>query len=228
MKILMNNNDYINKKSKELIPLECEHCFITFYVEKRFIKSNVKRGRTNRHTYCSKKCHNLSKFKRIEKNCKQCNKKISITFYKNEKSKHHFCNSSCAATYNNTHKTKGTRISKLEMWIQSKLTNLYPTLEMHYNKKDTINSELDIYIPVLNLAFELNGIFHYEPIYGDKKLNEIKNNDNRKFQACLEHGIELCIIDTSKIKYLKESKCKEILEIINTIIKTKIGSRGEV
>lgn len=59
---------------------------------------------------------------------------------------------------------------------------------------------MDIYIPVLSLAFELNGIFHYEPIYGEGKLLSIQNNDDRKFQACLEHDIELCIINSSEQK----------------------------
>ena len=80
---------------------------------------------------------------------------------------------SCAATYNNKNKTHGTRRSKLECFIEKKLSELYPDLTIHYNQKDTINSELDIYIPSFKLAFELNGIFHYEPIYGEEKLNQI-------------------------------------------------------
>jgi len=47
---------------------------------------------------------------------------------------------------------------------------LYPDLVIHFNKKDAINSELDIYIPSLKLAFELNGIFHYEPIFGKENF----------------------------------------------------------
>jgi hypothetical protein len=81
------------------------------------------------------------------------------------KSKRTFCNSSCAASYNNTHKATGTRVSKLEKWMAEKLDIIYPSLEIHYNRKDAINSELDIYIPALKLAIELYGIFHYEPIF---------------------------------------------------------------
>ena len=102
------------------------------------------------------------------------------------------------------------------------LIQSYPNLELHFNRKDTINAELDIYIPHLKLAFELNGIFHYEPIYGEKKLQSTQTNDKRKFQACLEQNIELCIIDVSKEKYFKEHISKKYLDIITTIVKSKL------
>ena len=91
-------------------------------------------------------------------------------------------------------------------------------MEIHYNKTDAINAELDIYIPSLKLAFELNGIFHYEPIYGKEKFDKTISNDKRKFQACLEHGISLCIIDTYHAKYLKKERDKKFLEIITNIV----------
>jgi len=73
------------------------------------------------------------------------------------------------------------------------------------------------------LAFELNGIFHYEPIYGQNKLNQIQNNDNRKFQACLENNIELCIIDTSSQTYFKPKTAQKFLDIITNLINNKIS-----
>lgn len=111
----------------------------------------------------------------------------------------------------------------MEIWLEGQLPKLYPKLEFHFNRKDTINSELDIYIPSLKLAFELNGIFHYEPIYGQKKLGQIQNNDNRKFQACLEKDIELCIIDVSGLKYFKPDKVQEYLDIITSVIFQKLS-----
>lgn len=167
----------------------------------------------------------MSKFnnKKINVCCANCNKIFEKTpsQIKASKSGNHFCSRSCAATYNNTHKKYGTRISKLEKWLQTELTKLYPNLEILYNNKEIINSELDIYIPTLKLAFELNGVFHYEPIFGESKLNQIQNNDQRKFQACLEKGIELCIIDTSQQKYFKEKTSKKYLNIVTKIINQK-------
>jgi hypothetical protein len=105
--------------------------------------------------------------------------------------------------------------------LEEELKIKYNKLEIHFNRKDTINSELDIYIPSMKLAFELNGIFHYEPIYGDKKLNQIQNNDTRKFQACLEKGIEMCIIDVSSLSYFKPANAKKYLDIVCGLIDMK-------
>ena len=77
-------------------------------------------------------------------------------------------------------------------------------------------------MPIIKLAFELNGIYHYEPIHGIDKLNAIQNNDNRKILACSEHSIELCVIDVNTMKNFKEQKAKEFLSIIKTIIDNKL------
>jgi len=215
----------------EKLPLECECCKNIFYSIKKEVKKVLNNHPTVKLKNCSLKCRNTLQRKTIITNCCVCNKNI-IKLPKDirkSKSGNIFCSRSCAAIYNNTHKTTGIRISKLELWLQTKLTEQYPNLEIHYNRKDTINSELDIYIPSLKLAFELNGIFHYEPIYGEDKLNQIQNNDNRKFQACLEQGIELCIIDTSQQKYFKENTSKKYFNIITKIIsknvKIKLGCK---
>lgn len=183
-------------------------------------KYGFKVGRIN-CIYCCNKC----KYKhcKVKVRCTGCNKEIikRKTEIKKSKSGNSFCSRSCSTTYNNKNKTNGTRRSKLEKYIEEQLTILYPNLEIIFNDKETISSELDIYIPSLKLAFELNGIFHYEPIYGEDKLNQIQNNDERKFQLCLKHGIELCIIDTSNQKYFKPKTSNKYLDIIIRIIKIK-------
>lgn len=172
-------------------------------------------------SFCSPTCVSAGQSTAIFVECTQCNTKFKKVPSAIKKTKNHFCCQSCAAIYNNTHKTTGYRRSKLEIWIETELVRLYPNLPMVFNG-ETINSELDIYFPVLKLGVELNGVFHYEPIYGQEKLLQIANNDNRKFQACIERGIELCIIDTSQFTHFKLSKAHRYLKIITDILDTKM------
>lgn len=217
MKPLYTEEEFKNAKSGQKLKLECQQCKRIFLKEKKFIQEKINRnGNFNR--FCSTTCAGESKLTFV--NCTNCDKifKKSPFEIKKSKSGNHFCCQSCACTYNNKNKTHGTRRSKLEIWLEEKLSSLYPNLEFHFNRKDTICSELDIYIPSLKLAFELNGIFHYEPIYGSDKLNQIQNNDNNKFQKCIEKGISLCIIDTSGLKYFKEQNCLKYFNLIKNII----------
>lgn len=159
--------------------------------------------------------------------CIYCNNKIEVKegqkVYEVKLKK--FCNQSCSASFNNKNKTYGTRRSKLEIYLEQKLTEFYPNLKILYSNKTIIGSELDIYIPSLKLAFELNGIFHYEPIFGNKKLNQTQNNDSNKFQLCQKNNISLCIIDTSSQKRFTEQSSQKFLDIITSIID---GSRTRI
>lgn len=208
-------------KSKDLLDMQCEFCGNLFKTTKNTIQMCLKGDKFRKAKFCSMRCSNNNKITKQEVKCKNCNKVFFKTLGQLKKCPNSFCSSSCSATYNNTHKTKGYRKSKFEVYLEEILPLKYPDLEFHFTRKDAINSELDIYIPILNLAFELNGVFHYEPIYGADKLKQIQNNDNRKFQACLEKNIELCIIDVSSMEYFKVSKCEKYLNIIFSIIDKK-------
>lgn len=229
---LFDINQINNVSSSTELPFKCEFCLQTFYKQSKYIKSYLKRN-INGCRFCNSICAN--KFigrlrdKKTDMICSHCNKlfKVRDSDKKRSKSGHNFCSSHCSAVYNNTHKTIGNRRSKLEIWIEQELTKQYPTLEIKYNDKETIKSELDIYIPSLNLAFELNGIFHYEPIYGKDKLLSIQNNDNRKFQACLEQDIELVIIDSSQIKHFKPRRAQKYIDIIDSIITLKLWDKQD-
>lgn len=217
---LYNQEQFDASNVTNKFPCKCEICSNIFHKSKRDILKVLNGQRTGK--YCSKTCKSIGRRTKKEVICANCGKtfdKILSQLHKNN-----FCSNSCAATYNNKHKTKGNRRSKLEVYLETELIKLYPTTEIHFNNKNIINSELDIYIPSLKLAFELNGIFHYEPIYGNDKLGQIQNNDNRKFQACIEQGIELCIIDTSQQKYFKSETSQKYFDIIRNIIKERLST----
>lgn len=226
MKPLFTLKEYNNAKSMDKLPCKCYYCEDTFYEIKKRITEFKKGNSTRTLKSCSKdtckskqqsEIHN----KQILVSCKNCGKDFKKRKAELKKTPNSFCSRSCSATYNNKHKSHGTRRSKLEAWLEEQFSIIYPNLEIHYNRKDTINSELDIYIPSLNFAIELNGIFHYEPIFGDYKLNQIQNNDQRKFQACLERGIEMAWIDTSQLKYFKPKNAQKYLDIVYQLISNK-------
>jgi len=211
------------KYCKKEIEVKSQQLFAAHVASCEYSPSFQKRMIDNKNYHIKREIEN-----RIYTKCGNCEKEIITKphLVKKSKSGNSFCSSSCSSTYNNRHKTTGNRRSKLEAWIEKKLKDRY-NFEIIFNGKEAISSELDIYIPSLKLAFELNGIFHYEPIFGKDKLDKIKNNDDRKFQACLENEIEFCIIDTSSSKNFKPERDIKYLEIIDKIIDKKMRTTSQ-
>ncbi len=228
---LFTQQVYDDAQSKVEFPFECNWCSGVFYVQKRFIKSADKTNRKKAgFLYCSQSCFKKASSKKIKTNCCQCQKPIEIQAHTVPKSGRNFCSQSCAATYNNSHKTTGYRRSKFEIWLESELIKEYPFLEFKFNSKTDIDSELDIYIPSLKLAFEINGIFHYQPIYGQKKFYSTQANDELKIHQCRDNNIKLSVFDISSIQNFKPAKGQLYLEQIIDIIDSDIlligGRRG--
>lgn len=215
---LYTQEEYNNTKSNDKLPCQCYQCGKPILIYKKLIKQELKHKR-GRVKFCSSLCkekYNESAKELI--NCKNCNTKFYKTPSEIKRTTNHFCSRSCSATYNNKHKKFGIRRSKLEAWLEEQLAELYPDLDIRFNDCEAIGSELDIYIPSLNLAFEINGIFHYKPIFGRNKLERIQENDQNKYKACLDNEIDLCIIDASGLKYFKERNAQKYLDIITDII----------
>ena len=218
MKPLFTEEEFQKAKASQPLALECERCGKTFYRQKTSVECESNNKIRNRLRFCSVVCNSNNQKTKVIKICEHCGNSFQKILSQIQKSKHHFCCQSCAAKYHNSHRTMGYRRSKLEIWLESQLTSRYPNYVFHFNKTDAINAELDIYIPHLKLAFELNGIFHYEPIYGQNKLNKMQTNDHRKMLACAERGIELCVIDTTSMLVFKSPKAQKYLDIIVKII----------
>ena len=131
---------------------------------------------------------------------------------RDSKSGNSFCCKSCAATFNNRNKTHGTRRSKLEVFIESQLRSQFPTLDFETNSK-TIGSELDFYFPSLKKGLEINGIFHYQPIYGEMKLQQIQKNDLEKLHQAQQFGIELIVYKDESKRFTKKKASQQWEEI---------------
>lgn len=198
----------------------CENCHLPFDLSLRLHNRYEKTTGKGSGRFCSRKCWYESKHSAILLTCIVCN--ATFTRKPSHLSKNNFCSQSCAATYQNTHKTYGTRRSKLEAYLEQQLRSEFPDLELICNGKEEIGSELDFYFPQLRLAIELNGIFHYEPIYGSDKLERTQANDQQKFIACNAAGIELCIIsctDKSVTKSVKERYLSIVKNLVTPLLK---------
>ena len=224
MKPLYSTSDWKLAKTRDLLPLECLECKGKFFRSKHRVQTAIKRGFGDTAEFCSVRCARLKQHPPITVKCEQCSVQFVKIKSQIKRCRHNFCSCSCSTTYNNQHKTIGNRRSKLEIWLESQMSRNYPSLVIKYNDKEAIQSELDIYIPSLRLAFELNGIFHYEPIYGVSKLSSIQKNDVGKFQKCIAKGIELCVIDVSTLKHFKIDKAIIFLEIITNIVNQRLNN----
>lgn len=196
------------------ILITCDFC--KSIVERKVSSYNRSIKKGQKGYFCSRPC--VLKYNSVERVCPQCGKNVHRCKFEAAKSKNSFCSQSCSATYNNTHKTKGSRRSKLEKYLEEQLTLLFPNLEILFNCKDVINSELDIYIPQLKLAIELNGIHHYQPIYGEEKLKKIQNNDSLKTEVCNKQLITLVTINTSNQKKWNRESSKNFLATIKELL----------
>jgi len=199
--------------------IQCNYCHKDVY-------KTPKEIRRAKLLFCSRKCsalyYNFHRPKRgkIIK-CHVCNKEVyKLPGRVKEKN---FCSKSCCALFYSPNQKCGCR-SKLEKWLEEKLKLEFPIIKINFNDRETIGAELDIFIPSLKLAIELNGIHHYEPIYGEDRLEKTKNKDNQKFQLCLKRGIELAIFDTSKMKNFNEKVGDPYFKLIRGIIGRKIDN----
>lgn len=207
----------------------CAQCGIQFNIKQDKKTSSGKK-------FCSKKCKDdhpqiqPTDFARKENgnlktNCGQCKKEIMVIGWRHKKNKtgFSFCNSKCSAAYINKRRAnKGYQKSKLEIYISKELNTQYPFLKIEYNEKKTIGYELDIYIPELKFAVEVNGIFHYKAINGDAKLARTQEIDKEKLELCSKADIDLLVINTMNVQFSINSS-KPFLEKIYNKIDEKLN-----
>ena len=215
----------LHKSREKTVPMKCEVCKKIFYTSKHEVQTALSSTRGNLLRFCSLACNGKSTCKKIKIKCCQCGKTVIKKQYDVARMKHSFCSKSCSATFGNLNKNFGlSKRSKLEIWLETKLSEKYPFVKFLFTDRKTLNGlELDIHLPALRLAFELNGIFHYEPVFGRKYLSSIRKRDKEKLEWCSKKGILLYQIDTRKMKAFKENIAAEFLENIIKIITIKLA-----
>lgn len=214
---------------------QCVNCGKQFLRHKRqnpkykisWETANLHREARSGREYCSQQCRAeyKSKTENITKPCAWCNKSVTrpLSQFKKSKSERLFCNQSCACSFNNTQKRKCHR-SKSEKLLFQKIADAFPDLEIIPNDKTILDGyEADIAIPEINLCIEWNGIVHYQPIYGQAKLNAIQQRDADKRRIAQEKNIDLIVVPdlVSTEKYVNEAFQK-----IKAIIQQKLWGEG--
>ncbi len=211
-------------KNNEII-LECEFCHILFSSTKKIVRRALgitKHHKTTALKFCSRKCYGYSSRTRISLNCFECDNPVTRFPKDLKRVTNVFCSKSCSAINSNKNKKTGNNRSQMEVWIEEEINKIF-NLDIKFNNREICNGmELDIYIPILNLAFELNGIFHYSPIFGEDKLKIIGDRDLKKISECVSRGIDLVVIDTSDSKKFDKIKDKKYLEYIIYRINEKL------
>jgi hypothetical protein len=217
-----------SEHKKNRLIIKCKQCNKEFEVNKGVFRYKKKCGIKN--LFCSNICQ--SKYQETGVNdlldcvCSYCNTPIKRQRRLLELTNTHFCNRHCQGNYYSKYLGRDNR-SLLEKKIESYLIDDYPKLDIIFgDRQQCYTLELDIYIPELNLAFEINGPIHYKPIYGNNALDKIQKNDAKKIKICKTKGIKLIIIDdvldyyNDNSEYIYSNKIKPIID--NQILKSNI------
>lgn len=89
--------------------------------------------------------------------------------------------------------------SKLEKFLLDKLLKDGYAVEFH-KEHSILNTKLqiDLFIPKLNVAIEVDGPSHFEPVWGDDALKRNKKYDNNKTGLIIGKGLFLIRIKQSR------------------------------
>lgn len=219
IKIIEEKTLFMDGANRICYLIACYECGKSTYHPQYSVIRAIKNRTKN--FFCSQKCSKLFVKTSNTINCENCNKTFEKRLSQIKKTKHNFCSKTCAARYQNSHKTYGLRRSKLEKFLEEKIKIHFPNEECLFNDIQTIGSELDIYFPKLKLAIQINGPVHFKPIYGKEKYLRIIELDEIKRIKCNNLNIILNEIDVSTDDSSDKVKNKRWLEISNLITSYK-------
>lgn len=89
--------------------------------------------------------------------------------------------------------------SKLEKFLLKQLLSKGYSVEFH-KEQSILNTKLqiDLFIPKLNVAIEVDGPSHFEPVWGDDTLKRNKKYDDKKTGLIIGKGLYLVRIKQTK------------------------------
>lgn len=111
--------------------------------------------------------------------------------------------------------------SKLELFLFNTLLQDGYVVEFH-KEQNLLNTklQLDLFLPKLNIAIEVDGPSHFAPVWGEDTLKRNKGYDNKKTGLILGKGLALIRVKQSKdfskaratVIYSELLKCIELIQ----------------
>lgn len=187
----------------------------------------------HRGMFCSLECYSKTRITSCEFPCGQCGSTVirRIAEVRKSKSNRFFCSPVCSAKYNNYRRTIKSGLSsrsRAEDYVIELIKFSFPNLETVPNARLPFTNymELDVWLPTINMAIELNGPMHYFPIHGDEKLAKIQNADFQKQLMLHNSGVRYFIVDISTLRstnkksmeFLKQHFEHVMLPVISALV----------
>lgn len=174
----------------------------------------------------------ISKRKLFVVKCAACS--VAFNPWKTKPPKHGnwFCSKSCRMRHFNIHHHINKDCNRNFSFPENHLIDLirrnFPDLNVIQSDRITLRSglELDIHIPSIKLAIEINGPVHYMPIYGSEKLAATQLKDSMKFAEAHLLGISLLVIDVSFLNGRKKQiqfMAEQFESVIQPLIESLVG-----
>jgi very-short-patch-repair endonuclease len=108
--------------------------------------------------------------------------------------------------------------SKLEKFILEQLLSSGYKVDFH-KEQSLLNTKLqiDLFLPNLNIAIEVDGPSHFLPVWGEDTLNKNKQYDNKKTGLILGKG--LVLIRIKQTKEFSKARASILYDELNKYIK---------
>ena len=107
--------------------------------------------------------------------------------------------------------------SKLEKFLLEQL--LHDGHKVDFHKEQSLSNtklQIDLFLPTLNIAIEVDGPSHFEPVWGEEALKRNKGYDNKKTGLIIGKG--LVLIRIKQTKDFSKSRAKVIYNNLRQII----------
>lgn len=119
--------------------------------------------------------------------------------------------------------------SKLENFLYESLTKENFIVEFHRERIVTNQRlQVDLFLPALNIAMEVDGPSHFLPIWGQERLESNRRSDSQKAGLILTQG--WCLLRVRQTKALSQKYKRDILaKVLDNLrqIKKKFPPRGK-